>query len=468
MSSNESLRARTHTEEVQRPVRKTRVQHHFIMMVHVLIRRTRSWLDRTLFRFRDKFDLLVNVFGSVGILISFLILIGTFKSPRAVRLLFFTWSIITTIAGFSKRFVTQRAVVVDSVNPDHFAFVQRLDESQSSEYKVVFNDSHTDAGLYYRQFSPEVLSGHVVIDSESFSIPDVVEKYADDVIGKLSSEVVNDKKVRLCTDLQRVEHDGPIRLQRTCYFDDRVTNNFAKYRLRSGEETILGHRFMVDRGGLVELEHASDLSNQLGGSTLLLTADKVLVLSEQARGSQENASRFASTGSGSFDWLHLVRLKKELDELKFSEFAISEIERELTEEVAFDPGMEHKTFLVGYGRYLYRNGKPEVFGLTVSKQSSRTLHVRHQEWDFLEKKLDMNSCVQALTSKSVLEGLKSLMQRRISLPMNSDHMSVPLLMNIETSMDYLEAKLAEGHDVIAEFYNETDGNRVVNIGIDPS
>jgi hypothetical protein len=391
--------------------------------------------------------------------ISGLTLIGKFTSPLVIKWLFFTWSIITATAGFAKRFVTQRAVMVDSVNPDHFAFVQRLDESQSTEYKVVYNDSHTDAGLYYRRFSPGVLSGHIVIDSEAFSIPDVVEKYADDVIGRLSSGVVNDKKVRLCTDLQRIEHDGPIRLQRTCYFDDRVTNNFAKYRLRSGEETILGHRFMVDRGSLVELEHASDLSNQLGGSTLLLTVDKVLVLSEQARGSQENASRFASTGSGSFDWLHLVRLKKERDELRFSEFAISEIERELTEEVAFDPGIEHRTFLVGYGRYLYRNGKPEVFGLSVSKQSSRTLHVRHEEWDFLEKKLDTTSCVQALTSRSVLDGLKSLMQRRIASPMNSDRMSVPLLMNIETSIDYLEAKLAEGLDVIAEFYNEAHGNR---------
>jgi hypothetical protein len=465
MSSNDPSRVKIKPNAVPRAIRKTGVQHHIIMMDHVLTRRTRSWFDRTLFRFRDKFDLLVNVFALAGIVISFLTLLAVVKSPLAVRLLFFSWSIITFIAGFARRLVMQRAVVIDSINPDHFSFVQQLHDSQGSEYKIVYNDTKTDAGLYYLRCFPDTLSGNVLIDSERFRIPDVVEKYAGEVIKKLSSDVVNDQKVRLCTDLQRIEHDAAIHLQRACYFDDRVTNNFAKSRLRSGEETILGHRFMIDRGRLVELERASDLSNQLGGSTLLLTCDKVLVLSEQARGSQENASRFASTGSGSFDWLHLVRLKKHREELKFSEFAISEIERELTEEVAFDPGMGHKTFLVGYGRYLYRNGKPEVFGLTVSKQSSRTLHVRHEEWDFLEKKLDMNGGVQALTSASAIEGLKALMERRYSSPMNSDRMSVPLLMNIETAIEYLESRLAEGRDVIGEFYDETRGKIAVHIGI---
>jgi hypothetical protein len=93
----------------------------------------------------------------------------------------------------------------------------------------------------------------------------------------LPSAVVNEKKVRLCTDLQTIGLDDPVVLQETCYFDDRVTNNFAKCRLSAGEETILGHRFMVDRGGLVDLKHASDLSNQLGGSTLLITQDKRIV-----------------------------------------------------------------------------------------------------------------------------------------------------------------------------------------------
>jgi len=413
--------------------------------------------------FRDTFGLAVNVFGLVGIVLSFLSLVGVLNSHVVVRWIFFSWSIITTVAGFSRRYVTRQDVSIDTLNAEHFVFVRRLAESQGSNYKIVFNDSRKDAGLYYKNFYPEVLSGcGMKLARDKFRFPDVVDKYADDVIEKLNSDTVNEKKVRLCTDLQRIDRQVEIILQRTSYFDDRVTNNFAKYRLRFGEETILGHGFMVDwNGGLIDLEHASNLSNQLGGSTLLLTADKIIVLSEQSRGSQENPSRFASTGSGSFDWLQLVRLKRQRTDLSFVEFAVAEIERELAEEVAFDQELQHKTFLVGYGRYLYQNGKPEIFGFTVTQQSARTLKVRDEELAFLEKHLDRKTTVDTLTSRSVLLSLNDLLQRMLLLSKDTDRASVPLIMNIETAMDFLKARLDEGRNVIAEFY--TQSSVMVNV-----
>ena len=436
----------------QSAIRKVGFYQSIVIASYGLRRKSRSFYDHVDFRARDRFTFSVKVLSISGIFISLATLGGEFNNPFVVKCMFIIWSIIVTIAGCAKEFVNNQSVKIDPVNPVHFSFIKKLERSSSDQYRIVCNYSKKDYGLYYKGFFPETLSGSVEIDRMPFAIPDVVEKYADKIISNLSLDVVNEKKIRLVTDLQKADNGARIRLQKTCYFDDRVTNNFSKSRLRSGEEMIYGHRFMVDRDELVDLEHASDLSNQLGGSTLLLTADRALVLSEQAQGSQENASRYASTGSGSFDWPALMRMSKQRKVLPFNEFATIEIERELTEEVAFDPTIPHRTFLVGYGRYLYRNGKPELFGLTITKQSMRTLHVRHQEWNHLEKRLDTETLVSNLTCIGVLEGLKTLKKRLMILSANSDRMSVPLLMNIETAMDYINSKLDADDDVIAKFY----------------
>jgi hypothetical protein len=148
-------------------------------------------------------------------------------------------------------------------------------------------------------------------------------------------------------------------------------------------------------------------------------------------------------------------MEEKFDNLTFSEFAIAEMERELTEEVAFDPAVAHHTFLVGYGRYLYRNGKPEVFGLTLSRQSSRTLHVRLEEREFHKKVVDTASHVDMLTAEGVIAGLERLQERMLTVSKDSDKASVPLLMNIESCIAYARGIAMEGNDMVSRFFQDS-------------
>ena len=317
----------------------------------------------------------------------------------------------------------------------------------------MFRDDDGNHGLLYNNVFPEFFKNQVYIEPGSFRLPEEIEKHASHLISLESKPIVNETKVRLLTDihdLSTANFGAPIRLQKTRYFYDRVTNGLAPKRIRSRSESILGHEFMVGSDDLRQLKE-SDLSNQLGGATMLVTADQKLVYVEQGSESAENPSTFAPAGSGSFDWARLVAFKRARPSGIFADFARAEIERELCEEVGVDCNIRHKTFLVGYGRLLYRNGKPDMFALTVTDQLFSDLRVRFQEWKFIWWELRSKD-VDSLTSDGVKSSLQRLLYDHESESRGSSGLSfsVPLIMNLKAAISFLAKE--ENSEIIDKFY----------------
>lgn len=104
----------------------------------------------------------------------------------------------------------------------------------------------------------------------------------------------------------------------------------------------------------------SRMSDHIGVSTLVVTADRKLVFWTQGNNAQQSRNQFVSTGSGSADWGDRVG-----DDLKAS--LVRGMEREFVEE-SFGgdrpPPFECRTRVLGYFRWLSRAAKPEFTGVT--------------------------------------------------------------------------------------------------------
>lgn len=195
--------------------------------------------------------------------------------------------------------------------------------------------------------------------------------------------VVNEQKLGLRTEIDSdfVKGDAPVRLQKTTYFFDRTTNEVLRsdvYSRARNRRVWTGRDHFICDDELIRLEQAS-ASNQLGGSTVMIDQSGTAYLTRQATTSAESSGLLAPTGSGSFDLARYQKLAARPG-LTFQDFCRREIERELFEETSctFSP-TELKTVLIGFGRYLYRGGKPEVFAVTALRRPVVEIRVSRQE-----------------------------------------------------------------------------------------
>lgn len=244
----------------------------------------------------------------------------------------------------------------------------------------------------------------------------------------------DDAKVRLYTDLtvDLLQSGGKVHLQRTSYFRDRLTNTLANYRVRlDGREILnLRHEAVEANRRLVSLKE-STLSNHLGCSTLLVTSDSTIVFLRQGNRVAENAGRLAPAGSGSFD------LPKLRSDLNFQVLARDEARRELREECGLLPGDVVAIQLCGYGRYLYRNGKPEVFCIAVTRRDSQSIAVPLREWDYQQRRVERHGFDGKLCAANAVRGLDSLRQRLDARGPGFEQVSGALYWNVLLARDYL-------------------------------
>lgn len=247
-------------------------------------------------------------------------------------------------------------------------------------------------------------------------------------------DTFDDPKVRLYTDLTTdlLTSGGKVHLQRTSYFRDRLTNTLANYRVRlEGREILnLRHEAIDPNRRLIPLKE-STLSNQLGCSTLLVTSDATIVFLRQGNRTSENAGRLAPAGSGSFD------LPKRLSRLDFQAFAREEARRELQEECGLASADVVAVQLCGFGRYLYRNGKPELFCIAVTRRDSQSIRVPLREWDYQQRHVERHSFEGSVCAANVVSGLQALLARLDAGGPGFEQVSGPLYWNALFARDYL-------------------------------
>ena len=226
---------------------------------------------------------------------------------------------------------------------------------------------------------------HIDLQKDSYDWPEefqIAAKLARDTMGRLS---LNEHKLGLRTEIDSawINSGQPVVMQRTRYFFDRTTNSVLDRDVWSRSR---GHRvwrgrdhFISDDNRLIRLERAG-ASNQLGGSTLMIDQSRQVHLTLQTSTSAESPDLLAPSGSGSFDLIRYRARVARRDSLTFQQFCRGEIERELFEETDLKASeLELRTFLIGFGRYLYRGGKPEIFAVSALRRKAAEARVSGAE-----------------------------------------------------------------------------------------
>lgn len=253
-------------------------------------------------------------------------------------------------------------------------------------------------------------------------------------------DTFDSKKVRLNSELSKeyIENSEVVQLQRTSYFRDRLSNSLANYRV-----TLDGRNFLELRREVVEVVDEKrklislrepQLSNQLGGSVILITRNGTITFLKQGNRTAENAGRPSPAGSGSFD---LVK-KSAIESLTFQKYAKQETKRELKQECGLTESDIIDIQICGFGRYLYRNGKPEIFCIASTSRESNLIAPPVREWDY-QQKVPMFEVMNGVSKKeNTIKALESLKKKLDSNNTQLDNACGPLYWNVIFAKEYLE------------------------------
>lgn len=358
-----------------------------------------------------------------------------FANASNYGIFFETVSITSVIFGGIALWVRQRTTLV-------FERLTPLDKTTVAPQPGEEISVHQRQAIVYNPAVNRLLessSNPVGFTEKPFDVHPLIRELLPSFILSMPETKVDtsdDAKVRLYTDLtvDLLQRGGKVHLQRTSYFRDRLTNTLANYRVRlEGREILnLRHEAVEADGRLVSLKE-STLSNQLGCSTLLVTSDSTIVFLRQGNRVAENAGRLAPAGSGSFD------LPKQRSDLNFQALSRDQARRELCEECGLSPGDVVAIQLCGYGRYLYRNGKPEVFCIAVTRRDSQSIQVPLREWDYQQRHVERHGFDGSLCSANAVRGLDALRLRLEKGGAGFEQVSGPLYWNVLFARDYLAA-----------------------------
>ncbi len=152
------------------------------------------------------------------------------------------------------------------------------------------------------------------------------------------------------------------------YWDHLATDIFAMQDvLGSGHQLgSLGRELFVDRHGSVRDFGDSWLLNGVGSSVIALTTDARVVLVRQSRKNESSRGLLAPSGSGSLEPADF----RGASDLAVAELAANGGTRELAEETGIPLGSVTGSEFLGFGRWLEKAAKPELFTLVTLGISS--------------------------------------------------------------------------------------------------
>ncbi len=158
------------------------------------------------------------------------------------------------------------------------------------------------------------------------------------------------------------------------YWDHLATDILAtKEVLHNGLlSPISGRQFYVDRHGGLRDFADSWLLNAIGTSVLALTTDARVVLVAQSNRNESSQGLLAPSGSGSLETQDM----NGKESLMMSDLAANGALREMAEEVGITADDVVETAFLGFGRWLAKAAKPELFTLAVLSVDSHAVRRR--------------------------------------------------------------------------------------------
>jgi hypothetical protein len=262
-------------------------------------------------------------------------------------------------------------------------------------------------------------------------------------------DTFDEKKLGLKTDISidLLDRGGDVDVQRTSYFRDRLSNGLINWRVEIKNRVAFD--FVEETFDLIRASDGnyswrlkdlanSNLANQLGASALLITANGYVVYLTQGSRSAENSDRLAPSGSGSFDSDSIGRLPN----ATLQALVHAEMRRELCEECGLADADIHDVQICGYGRYLYRGGKPEFFCIATTQKSYSDISVplRELDWQQSQKAGKFLDGVQRNGQRALANSIADALETHGSDMEQNHHVkpvSGPLLWNIRIAADYL-------------------------------
>nr|ABP44742.1 hypothetical protein Mflv_2264 [Mycolicibacterium gilvum PYR-GCK] len=177
------------------------------------------------------------------------------------------------------------------------------------------------------------------------------------------------------TDMEDPELTEPIEVVFGSYFDVTQSDELAMYDTEVDGRTVseLGRSLFVKRDGRLRGFRTSWLFNVVGASTIAITDDGQLVLTEQTAANAGSHNLFAPSGSGAAGPQDLKRRDPTLSQL-----AEAASTRELREEVNLGNAdiADNGTHLLGFGRWLQRAARGELLCVTFLDIDSDTVNRR--------------------------------------------------------------------------------------------
>lgn len=187
----------------------------------------------------------------------------------------------------------------------------------------------------------------------------------------------NDPVLGLHTDLGTGDLPtlSPLEMIAATYWDHVSSDLFAMFDVTvdGRYEPAYGRNLFVHRSGMPRDFADSWLLNAVGASVLAFTSDARLVVVSQSAENDSSPDLFAPSGSGSIE----PKDFRGASELGFDALAINSAQRELGEEAGVIESDIVASFFLGFGRWLDKAAKPEVF--TVAFLSIDSHEVRRRK-----------------------------------------------------------------------------------------
>jgi hypothetical protein len=285
---------------------------------------------------------------------------------------------------------------------------------KNSATNEVIHSYREQAIVYSPSLNMAIQNGRnpIKLITKPFEVHPVIKKMLPLFILRMPDsqlDTFDSKKVRLVSDLSKdfIENSKVVNLQRTSYFRDRLSNSLANYTVYLDGRKFLELRTeVIENGNLISLR-TSHLSNQLGGSVMLITKNGTITFLKQGNRTAENARLQSPAGSGSFDLLR----KSTMESLTFQAYAIQQTKRELIEECGLSDSDIVSIQICGFGRYLYRNGKPEVFCIASTTRDSHSINPPILEWDYQQKVPMFESIIGRCNKDNTVIAFQSLKRK---------------------------------------------------------
>ena len=332
--------------------------------------------------------------------------------------------------------------------------LEATEEEKRSGFKVehfgddvILVSDDVDAAL--RAAAPDAIRAEILPDGNPFAA--AMEDAARDPVRERirawwkrirGDDFKNESKIGLASDVLLDNGTLPSSLAvfRTDYFSSYRTNELATKRVDEEEDGEQGpiweggdhFPWKTDAFGRRTMQSFSEsgFSNHLGGNTLGVTDDGMLVLWLQSGKAERSQGCWAPTGSGSLDW-------KDLDKGgSFLKTIANGAEREMKEEGLIRDGVDLETIVLGFYRWCSRGGLPGF--LCVSRIGCGVADLSPNKSEVCTPKGRPLSPLHAARTPGDLQRSVDLLLEEGALP-GGHPLSIPLLANLHAVQKALAA-----------------------------